>query len=219
MRFLLPCSSKSYLLSPPPPRPRLLGTNSTNSMPARLDLKSWASRSASLSCDATPNLVSKPKLMNSLLLISLSLMTILLSTSLMASVQSSKKFQPLFVLVIPISIFQSRTSQQPNKSIHPSHHSGPRYSRDSADANSSDSNFSNCSYSGRSNSRRSTNFSSTGYRGFCQLWDQQGHSTKRCPRVQLAQNHQPMANPTTSSRTSPSPTWLLGSLTPVPPIM
>ncbi|XP_021834620.1 uncharacterized protein LOC110774399, partial [Prunus avium] len=99
-------------------------------------------------------------------------------------------------------------NNQPNQS-RPSSTSGPCYSRDSAAANSSGSHFSSRSYSGGSNSRRSTNFSGTGYRGFCQLCDQQGHSAKRCPRVQLAQYHQPVANPTTSSRTSPSPTWLL----------
>lgn len=125
-----------------------------------------------------------------------------------------------------ISLFQSRTSYQPTKSISPEpfcaanlsssnlftrSYSCPYSFCHSAAANLSGSNLFTRSYSGGSNSRCASNFSTTGYMGFCQLCDQQGHSTKHCPRVHISHNHPPMANPATSSRPPPSPTKLIDS--------
>ncbi|KAJ6884938.1 hypothetical protein NC652_031820 [Populus alba x Populus x berolinensis] len=51
---------------------------------------------------------------------------------------------------------------------------------------------------------------SQGYKGFCQLCDQQGHSAKRCPRVRPSASAAPTANYTTTAAPK-SPTWLLDS--------
>ncbi|KAH7848869.1 hypothetical protein Vadar_009466 [Vaccinium darrowii] len=49
-----------------------------------------------------------------------------------------------------------------------------------------------------------------GYKGFCQLRDQQGHTAKRCPRAQPLQSHNPVAKCPTSAR-YPSQNWLVDS--------
>jgi len=49
-----------------------------------------------------------------------------------------------------------------------------------------------------------------GYKGFCQLCDQQGHSVKRCPRVRPVISTAPIANYTATASPKP-PNWLLDS--------
>ncbi|KAF7151361.1 hypothetical protein RHSIM_Rhsim02G0160900 [Rhododendron simsii] len=49
-----------------------------------------------------------------------------------------------------------------------------------------------------------------GYKGFCQLCDQQGHTAKRCPRARLLSSQDPIANCTTTNRSSPQ-NWLIDS--------
>ena len=49
-----------------------------------------------------------------------------------------------------------------------------------------------------------------GYKGFCQLCDQQGHSAKRCPRVRPVISTAPTANYTATASPKP-PNWLLDS--------
>ena len=49
-----------------------------------------------------------------------------------------------------------------------------------------------------------------GYKGFCQLCEQQGHSAKRCPKVRLDFSSAPTANYTASAPTQPK-NWLVDS--------
>lgn len=49
-----------------------------------------------------------------------------------------------------------------------------------------------------------------GYKGFCQLCDQQGHTAKRCPRTRPLSSQDPIANCTTTNRSRPQ-NWLIDS--------
>ncbi|KAF7130119.1 hypothetical protein RHSIM_Rhsim10G0160500 [Rhododendron simsii] len=48
------------------------------------------------------------------------------------------------------------------------------------------------------------------YKGFCQLCDQQGHTAKWCPRARSLSSQDPIANCTTTNRSSPQ-NWLIDS--------
>ncbi|CAL9001359.1 unnamed protein product [Prunus brigantina] len=60
-----------------------------------------------------------------------------------------------------------------------------------------------------SGQRRSFNQPGHGYKGFCQLCDQQGHSAKRCPRAQVLPSSDPTVNVATASHAATN--WLIDS--------